>query len=121
MAEGIVTLAAILFAIAALGGVVMAIIRFSGKDLPPMGLAILHGVIAAAGLVALIIAMAGGAAPTKAIIALVLFAGAAIGGFTLFAYHLRRQALPKPYVAIHGLVAVVAFVILLLAVFAGKA
>ena len=115
------TLAVILFAIAALGGVVMALIRFSGKDLPPMGLAILHGVIAAAGLVALIVAVAGGTGSTKAIIALVLFAGAAIGGFVLFSHHLRRQALPKPYVAIHGLVAVVAFVILLLAMFAAKA
>lgn len=114
------TLAVILFAIAALGGAVMAIIRFSGKELPPMGLAILHGLIAAAGLVALIVAVIGSPASTKAVIALVLFAGAAIGGFVLFSYHLRRQALPKPYVVIHGLVAVVAFVILLLAVFAAR-
>ena len=115
------TLATILFAVAALGGVVIAIIRFSGKELPPMGLALLHGVVAAAGLVALLIAVAGGGASTQAKVALVLFIGAAIGGFVLFSYHLRRKALPIPYVVVHGLVAVVAFVILLLAVFAARA
>lgn len=114
------TLAAILFAIAALGGVVIAIIRFSGKELPPMGLALLHGAVAAAGLVALIIAVAGGAS-SKATLALVLFIGAAIGGFVLFSYHLRRKALPIPFVVVHGLVAVVAFVVLLLAVLAARA
>jgi hypothetical protein len=115
-----VTLAAILFGIAALGGVIMAIIRFSGKELPPMGLAILHGAVAAAGLIALIVAVMGGAS-TTATIALILFVGAAIGGFVMFSYHLRRKALPIPYVVIHGLVAVVAFVVLLLAIFAVKA
>lgn len=115
------TLAVILFAIAALGGVVIAIIRFSGKELPPMGLALVHGAVAASGLVALIVAVAGGGASMKATIALVLFIGAAIGGFVLFSYHLRRKALPIPYVVVHGLVAVVAFVILLLAAFAGRA
>jgi hypothetical protein len=114
-----VTLAAILFGVAALGGVAMAIIRFSGKELPPMGLAILHGLAAAAGLIALIVAVMGGAS-TKATLALVLFFGAAIGGFLMFSYHLRRKALPVPYVVIHGLVAVVAFVVLLLAVLAAR-
>ena len=113
-------LAAILFGVAALGGVVMAIMRFSGKELPPMGLAILHGALAAAGLIALIIAVMG-RAPTQATVALILFVGAAIGGFLMFSYHLRRKALPVPYVVIHGLVAVVAFVVLLLAIFAVKA
>ena len=114
------TLAAILFAIAALGGVVMAIMRFSGKELPPMGLALLHGAVAAAGLVALIIAVAGGAS-AKATLALILFIVAALGGFLLFSYHLRRKALPIPFVVVHGLVAVIAFVILLFAIFAVRA
>ena len=41
--------AAILFAIAALGGITMAMIRFTGRDYPPMWLAIIHGLFAAAG------------------------------------------------------------------------
>ncbi|HXG66992.1 MAG TPA: hypothetical protein VNO70_17955 [Blastocatellia bacterium] len=112
------TLAAILFAIAALGGVALAVIRFTGKDVPPTGLALAHGAVAAAGLVALIIAVTGGAASSRATIALAGFIIAALGGFLLFSYHLRRQALPIPLVAIHGLVAVVSFAILLFGIFA---
>lgn len=112
------TLAAVLFAIAALGGVVMAVMRLSGRELPPMGLAIVHGLIAAAGLVALILVVVGRTVSTQATIALVGFVIAALGGFYLFSYHLRRQALPVPFVIIHGLVAVISFVILLVGIFA---
>ena len=52
-------IAAILFAIAALGGVIMALIRFSGRDYPPMALAIIHGLFAAAGLIALLVVVFG--------------------------------------------------------------
>jgi hypothetical protein len=119
--EANVTLAAILFGIAALGGIVLAIMRFSGKEIPPLGLALVHGVVAAAGLVALILAVAGGHAPSQATIALIVFLVAALGGFLLFSFHLRRKALPIPVVAIHGLVAVIAFAILLMAIFGAKA
>ncbi|MGH9941962.1 MAG: hypothetical protein ACRD9R_06340 [Pyrinomonadaceae bacterium] len=112
------TLAAVLFAIAALGGVVMAVMRLSGRELPPMGLAIVHGVVAAAGLIALILVVVGGAASTQATIALIGFVIAALGGFYLFSFHLRRQALPIPVVIIHGLVAVISFVVLLVGIFA---
>jgi hypothetical protein len=46
--------ALILFAVAAVGGIVLALIRFKGKPYPPMALALVHGAVAAAGLVALI-------------------------------------------------------------------
>jgi hypothetical protein len=109
------TIAAILFAIAALGGVIMALIRFSGRDYPPMALAIIHGLVAAAGLVALIAIVFGSGVPMLGKVALVLFIGAAIGGFVLVSYHLKRQPLPISYIVIHGLVAVIAFVLLLCA------
>ncbi|HEU4389158.1 MAG TPA: hypothetical protein VFV34_15255 [Blastocatellia bacterium] len=115
------TAAVILFAIAAVGGVVMAIIRFSGKSLPPIGLALLHGVVAAAGLVALIITVVSRTASTTASYALGGFVVAALGGFFLFSFHLRKQALPITIMIIHALVAVVSFVILLLATFAAGA
>lgn len=111
------TVAAILFAIAAVGGVVMAAMRFSGRELPPMALAIVHGLFAAAGLVTLIFAVVGSQASWAAIVAAVGFVIAALGGFTLFAHHLRRQALPVNYVVIHGAGAVISFVILLVAIF----
>lgn len=111
------TVAAILFAIAAVGGVVMAAMRLGGRDLPPMALAIVHGLFAAAGLVTLILAVVGAQTNWASIVAVVGFVIAAIGGFVLFAHHLRRQALPVNYVVIHGAGAVISFVILLAAIF----
>lgn len=111
------TVAAILFAIAAAGGAVMAAMRFGGRELPPMALAIVHGLFAAAGLLTLILAVVGGRTDWASVVALVGFVIAAIGGFTLFAHHLRRQALPVNYVVIHGAGAVISFVILLAAIF----
>jgi len=110
-------IAAILFAIAAITGLAIAFIRLSGRDLPPMGLALLHGLFAASGLVALaIVAVAPGAAQW-ARISLGIFVVAALGGFLLFSFHVRRRALPVPIIGIHGFIAVIAFVILLLAIF----
>ena len=46
------TVALVLFALAALGGAAMAVLRFQGRPQPPLGLALVHGAAAAAGLVA---------------------------------------------------------------------
>jgi hypothetical protein len=113
------TIAAILFAIAALGGVIMALIRFSGRDYPPMGLALIHGLFAAAGLITLVVVVLAPGVATLAKIALILFIGAAIGGFVMFAYHIKSRPLPISYVVIHGLVAVIAFVLLIVAMMNG--
>ncbi len=110
-------IAAVLFAIAALGGIVLAVMRLSGRELPPMALAIIHGLFAAAGLVALIVAVVGANVSSIATYALVGFVVAALGGFLLFSYHLRRKALPIGVVLIHGIAAVISFVILLAAIY----
>ena len=108
------TWAAIVFAIAALGGATLAIMHFRGRAPLPMPLALLHGLLAASGLVLLI-----AAALTQpgfgglALAALVIFVVAALGGFYLFAHHLRGKPLPSPVVVIHGGAAVVAFLLLL--------
>jgi hypothetical protein len=107
------TIALLLFAVAAVGGLVIAVMRFKGKPYPPMGLALVHGAVAAAGLVALIALVARGQGTPRATTSLVLFLVAALGGFGLFFYHLRKVALPKWLVVVHALVAVVAFLILL--------
>ncbi len=86
--------AAILFAIAALGGIIMAMIRLSGRDYPPMWIAIIHGLFAAAGLVMLLTVVFGTAAPTSIQIALLLFVVAALVGFALFYHHLKGRPLP---------------------------
>lgn len=111
MTLGIV--AAVLFGVAALGGLVLAVMRLRGRELPPLGLALVHGVVAAAGLVLLIVALAGGPAAKLAVIALVGFVIAALGGFVIFSFHLRKKALPIPVIVVHALVAVASFVILL--------
>lgn len=107
------TLATVLFAVAALGGLLMASGHFRGHTPPKPALAALHGVFAAAGLVVLLLAVINigtGGAPT---IALVLFALAALGGFFLLSFHLRGRPLPGGLIGAHGLLAVVAFLVLL--------
>lgn len=108
-------LAVVLFALAAVGGLVMAILRFRGRGLPPLALALVHGLAAAAGLIALIAAIAGGGAPSAATAGLVVLLLAALGGFVLFSHHLRRKDLPIGLMVVHALVAVVGFLILLVA------
>jgi hypothetical protein len=109
------TLPLVLFAAAALGGLLMAIVRFSGKPLPPFSIAIIHGVAAALGLILLIVAVskAGGGASTAALGLLVL---AALGGFVLFSQHLRKAALSIPLIVAHASLAVAGFVTLLVSV-----
>jgi hypothetical protein len=113
-----VTVALALFALAAIGGVILAVIRFRGAPYPPMGLALVHGAAAAAGLIALFMAVAPGGAPSSATTALVLFLLAALGGFFLFSYHMRKLALPSWLVVVHALVAVVGFLVLAMVVLA---
>ncbi len=108
------TAALVVFAIAALGGATIAYMRISNKNIP-LSLALLHGALAATGLVLLIISSLGGVGSgVKA--ALIVFLIAAVGGFTLFSYQLRQRPLPVPLVFVHGGVAALGFIILLLSV-----
>jgi hypothetical protein len=108
------TASIVLFAIAALGGITLATLRLGNRPLP-FSLAIAHGVLAATGLVLLIAAIVVAAATSTVLnAALVLFIVAAIGGAILFLlFHLRGRSLPVPLMLGHGLLAVVAFVLLL--------
>ena len=104
--------AIVLFALAAVGGLIMAVMRFRGREQPPMALALLHGGAAASGLIALFVALTGGPMGGLPLWALILFVGAALGGFVLFSSHLRKRALPIPLMVVHALVAVTAFLLL---------
>jgi glucose uptake protein GlcU len=110
------TIALVLFALAALGGLYMAVVRFRGADRPPTSIALLHGTLAAVGLILLVVAVVHGGAPDGAKTALVVFIVAALGGFFLFAQHMQKRALPIPVVVVHAVVAVIGFIILLVAV-----
>jgi hypothetical protein len=112
------TWAAIVFAVAALGGATLATLHFRGRSPLPMALALLHGVLAASGLVLLIAAaLAQPGFGGLALASLVIFFIAALGGFYLFSFHLRGRPLPSPVVLIHGTAAVVAFLLLLAFIF----
>ena len=105
-----------LLVLAALGGVVMAGMRFAGKPHPPSWLAMVHGLIAAAALTLLIFGAATVGLPPLALLATLLFVVAAVGGVYLnLNFHLRNVELPKSIVLIHGGIAVVGFVCLLVA------
>jgi hypothetical protein len=109
-------LSVLLFALAAAGGLVLASMHFRGKD-RPWTLAVIHGLLAASGLVLLAAAVLGGAAPDQAQLSFGLFFLAALGGFLLFAFHLQKRRLPSAVVLIHGGVAAVAFLILVAALY----
>lgn len=110
--------AALLFSVAALGGILMAGIRFSGRPHPPSWLAMGHGLLAAAGLTLLVYADLMVGIPLLGEIALALFIIAAIGGAAMnLLFHAKRLPLPIPLMVGHALLAVAAFVLLLLCVF----
>lgn len=109
--------AAILFALAALGGVTMLVIRTRGQN-PPTWLALGHGLIALAGVGILGYLHQTASPPSPAGWALVVFLLAAAGGATLFlGFQLRGKLLPIPLILGHGLIAATGFALLLTALF----
>lgn len=105
-------LAVLIFAIAALGGLVLASFVLRGR-LAPWALSLLHAALGATGLALTALVLFGGeAAPEQTGLALLLLVVAALGGFFLASFHLRQRPGPKPVVLIHAGVAVVGFVLL---------
>ena len=110
--------AAVLLGIGAGGGLIMAGIRFSGRPRPPSSLAMLHGVLAAAGLTLLIYAALTVGIPQLAQVALGVLVLAALGGTAInLLYHSKMLPLPKSWVIGHALVAVVGYLLLLASIF----
>jgi len=108
-----VALMIVLFACAAVLGIIMAVRHFANKSLP-LALALFHGLFAVAAVVTLIVAVAKLAAAGMLVAALTLFVLAALGGFTLFlGFYLSKKRLPSPIVVLHGLLAVCGFVLVL--------
>lgn len=111
--------AAILFAIAALGGATLAFVRVSEGENPPAWMAIAHGLIAATALVSLIVAAVQYPLPALAKAAIGVFVAAAIGGGILFiVYHMGGYLLPIPMILLHGGLALTGLGLLLAAFFA---
>jgi len=106
-----------LLAMAALGGALMAAIRFSGRPHPPSWLAMGHGFLASAGLTLLIYAELTVGLPMLAELALGLAIAAAVGGAALnLLFHVKKLPLPIPLMILHAVLALSAFVLLLMSV-----
>lgn len=106
------TYAVIVFAIGALGGVVLAshVLR---KRLAPWPLSLLHAALGAAGLILIIYSAVTAGISNAALAALIILIVAALGGFFLASFHLRNALPPQAVVVIHAGVAVVGFLTLL--------
>ena len=106
----------VLFAIAAAGGLVMAGIRTFSDSNPPAWLAMFHGLLAGAGLTLLLFATFTVGIPKYATWALILLVVAALGGlFMNLGYQEKRELLPKPVMYVHALIAVIGFILLIVA------
>jgi len=105
----------ILFALAAIFGVLILLKVLKGKETPKPAVFI-HGGLAAVALVLLII-YAMGDMSNAPIISLSLFVIAALGGFILFVRDMTKKKLPIPLALVHAGAAVVAFVLLLVYAF----
>lgn len=106
------TYALIVFAIAAVGGLVLAASVLRGK-LAPWALSIVHALLGATGLVLLLLEVMRGSGAGRALAALVVLGIAALGGFYLASIHARKAVAPKAVVFVHAGVAVAGFLLLL--------
>ncbi len=106
------TYAVIIFAIGAAGGVFLASRVLFGK-LAPWPVSIVHASLGAIGIILLITALVEGQQASRLTAALILFIIAALGGFFLASFHLRKKIAPKAIVIIHASIAVLGFLTLL--------
>ena len=103
------------FALAAILGMILLSFILRGKE-TPKGMAIVHGLLAATGLVLTIYyTIKTRPGPVESAI---LFTIAALGGFIVFARDISNKPIPKWLAVVHGLVAVTGFIFLLIFAFA---
>jgi hypothetical protein len=109
--------AAVCFALAALGGVLMALMLLRGAERPPAWLPMLHGLAAAVGLTLLVQEAVTIGLPMLGQLALGLLLLAAAGGAYLnLSFHQKGRPLPLMFVGGHMTLAVLGFVLLLAAI-----
>jgi hypothetical protein len=109
--------AIVLLAITAVGGLLMAGMRFSGRPHPPSSIAMLHGLLAASGLTLILYAAFTAGLPGAGWAGLVLLLVAVLGGLVLnLRYHWEKLELPIWLVLVHAAVAVAGFLVLAISV-----
>jgi hypothetical protein len=109
--------AVILIALGALIGLYMAVQHFRGRT-PPRGMvAATHGLVAVSGVIILLLAARESGLRGAGPCALWLFGIAALGGLYLATQHMDQKRLSSGVIVVHALIAVVAFLITLTAVY----
>jgi hypothetical protein len=106
------TYAVIVFAIGAVGGLLLASYVLRG-NLAPWPVSLVHAGLGAIGLLLVIYAALTTGISHAAITALVILVIAALGGFYLASIHVRGKVAPKPIVFVHASIAVIGFLTLL--------
>ena len=106
-------IAVLVFAIGAVGGLIMAMSVLRGR-LAPWALSLLHAALGATGLVLTGIVVLQGATGGAGIIpfALLILVVAALGGFYLASYHARKAIPSRGVVFVHAGAAVIGFLLL---------
>ena len=105
--------ATVLLALTAAGGLLMAVIRFSGAERPPSWIAMAHGLLAGSGLTLLLYAGFTAGIPQLAWVGILVLAAAALGGIYLnLAFHAKLLPIPKNIVVVHGLLALAGFLLI---------
>ena len=106
-------IAILIFAIGAVGGLVLANSVLRGR-MASWALSLLHMALGATGLVltALVVLGGGSDVPSMVPIALLILVVAALGGFYLASYHVRKSSPPSGVVLIHAGAAVIGFLLL---------
>ncbi|TEA78790.1 hypothetical protein [Allopusillimonas ginsengisoli] len=101
-----------IFAIAAIGGLILASHVLRGK-FAPWALSLIHALLGAIGLILLIVMLVQGSTTQQVLTGFIILLIAALGGFFLASFHLRKQLPPKAVVIIHAAVAIIGFLTLL--------
>jgi hypothetical protein len=110
--DTMLTYAIVVFAIGAVGGLFLAS-RVLTDKFAPWPISLVHALLGATGIILLITILLGGNAATRIPAALGLFVIAALGGFFLASFHVRRKLPPKVFVYAHATLAVLGFLTLL--------
>lgn len=106
----------ILFALAAVLGAVLLTKVFKDEE-RPKAVIYGHGTAAAIALVLLIVAYINQGGSSWLLTSILVFMGAALGGFVMFGREMSEKTIPKWLAVVHGLIAVTGLVLLLIAVF----
>lgn len=94
--------ASILLLLTALGGLVMAVVRFARKTNPPSWIAMAHGFLAASGITLLAYVGLTERIQGEALLGLVLVLAASIGGIIMnLGHHLAGKVLPAWLLTLH--------------------